>query len=98
MLGLERGCSMEPEEGGEGKREQADEQTNGSVNGDSASSPGQPPGLARAARELEALLSTLRQDHLTEADRTALRALLDDLRRLARAPSDPAAPNDPGGG
>jgi ParB family chromosome partitioning protein len=50
-----------------------------------------PKGLTRAVREFHSLVMSLRAEHLTAADRSALRALFRDLVLLARAPATPTA-------
>ena len=50
-----------------------------------------PKGLTQAVREFHRLVMTLRAEHLTQADRSALRSLFRDLVFLARSPAKPAA-------
>ncbi|MDQ6674854.1 MAG: ParB/RepB/Spo0J family partition protein [Chloroflexota bacterium] len=62
-----------------------------------------PKGLTRAVREFHALLMGISSEHLTHADRAALRALFRDLVLIARAPATPrqrvfpALPDAPAG-
>ena len=51
-----------------------------------------PQGFTRAVREFHRLIMSMRAEHLTTADRSALRSLFRDLVMLGRAPTVPRKP------